>query len=317
MMQLHKTTLGIDIAKNKLDFAFSHASQGETLPYNQTGLQKLIAKLKKQPVDLVCLEATGGIERTLVETLHENLIPVAIVNPRQIRDFARAANQLAKTDQIDAQVIARFALLMEPRPTLQIPLSQRKIKDLAARRRQVIKQIVQERNRLHATPDPQIQVLIEQAITFYLQQLDDIKQQLQSLIESDNDTQAKAEIITSVPGLGEASATILIAELPELGTLNRQQIAKLVGVAPTNRDSGTLRGKRTTGGGRVEVRNVLYMPIVVAKSCNPVIKAFYDRLVANGKPKLVALIASMRKLLSILNVMIRDNKTWKFAANNA
>jgi transposase len=153
--------------------------------------------------------------------------------------------------------------------------------------------------------------MIEQALSLYEQQLRELQKQIASLIDADQEAQAKARIISSVPGLGPASVATLISELPELGQLNRQQIARLVGVAPTNRDSGTLRGKRTTGGGRVEVRNALYMPIIVAKQHNPVIKRFYDRLVQSGKPKLVALIASMRKLLAILNVMIRDGQPWK------
>ncbi len=311
MFHHNKISAGIDVSKYKLDVAFSHQPRIETLPYTPQGLKQLVTSLKEAGVQIVCLEATGGYERLLVSSLHSEGIPVAVVNPRQIRDFARAQNQLAKTDRIDARVIARFPLLMNPRPTPTLSATQQKIRDLTARKRQVVKLLVQEKNRLAATYDPDIQRLIEQGVAFYEQQLCELRRQLMALIEADEQAQSKARIIDSIPGLGPATVTTLIAELPELGTLNRQQIARLVGVAPTNRDSGTLRGKRTTGGGRVEVRNALYMPTVVAKQHNPRIKAFYDRLVAAGKPKMVALIACMRKLLTILNVMIREGNQWQ------
>ena len=246
-----------------------------------------------------------------MDRLHQEQIDVAVVNPRQIRDFARAGNQLAKTDAIDARIIAEFARTMQPRVTPPLSNSRRQLLDLAARCRQVTRMIVQEKNRLDTTLDKGIRQMIQQAIRLYERQLDTLRQKQQQLIEDDEQTQTKARIIASVPGLGPATVAVLIAELPELGTLNRRQIARLVGVAPTNRDSGTLRGKRTTGGGRAEIRTALFMPTVVAKQYNPTIKGYYDRLVENGKPKMVALIASMRKLLSILNVMIREQTPWR------
>ena len=200
---------------------------------------------------------------------------------------------------------------MTLRSTPSITSSQPKIRALTAIKRQFIQLLVQEKILLTICFDTCIQRLIEQGIAFYEQQLSELRCQLAALVEADEQAQVKARIINSVPGVGPATVATLIAELPELGTLNRQQIAKLVGIAPTNRDSGTLRGKRTTGGGRVEVRKALYMPTIVAKQYNPKIKAFYDRLVAAGKPKLVALIACMRKLLTILNVMIRWGKDWR------
>ena len=315
MLQHNTICAGIDVSKHKLDLAFSNHPSVQTIPSTSPGLLLLLETLQKSNVNLVCLEATGGLERDLVNLLHQHQIPVAVVNPRQIRDFARSTNQLAKTDQIDARVIARFALLINPRPTPPISDSQQKIRDLTARKRQVVKLMIQEKNRLSATHDPDMQFLIEQAIEFFKQQLRELEKRLAALIDTDEQARSKARIIASVPGLGPASVATLISELPELGQLNRQQIARLVGVAPTNRDSGTLRGKRTTGGGRVEIRNALYMPIIVAKQHNPVIKRFYDRLVQSGKPKLVALIASMRKLLSILNVMIRNGQSWNFVTN--
>lgn len=311
-MQQHNTIcVGIDVAKHKLDIAWSHSTRVQTLSHTPKGLQQLLHALKKSPPLLVCLEATGGLERTLLNFLHQHQIPVALVNPRQIRDFARAHNQLAKTDQIDARIIARFGLLIQPRQTLPLTSAQQKLRDLTARKRQVSKLLVQEKNRLAATRDHDIRQMIQQAIHFYEGQLNTLQQQQRQLIQADAQSQARARIIESVPGLGAATVATLISELPELGALNRQQIARLVGVAPTNRDSGTLRGQRTTGGGRVEIRNALYMPTVVALKHNPVIKRFYQRLLAQGKPKLVALIASMRKLLTTLNTMIREGTTWK------
>ena len=302
--------IGIDVAKGKLDLALSENKHVQSFEYNKNGLKKLIGFIDEFKPQLVCLEATGGWERKLVVALHEHDFDVAVVNPRQIRDFARATNQLAKTDEIDARIIARFAKLIRPRITPKLSESQQKLRDLTARRRQINKLLVQEKNRLATTHDKQIQKLIRQAIRFYERQLETVRKAQLKIIQEDKQTQERARIISSVPGLGPATVATLISELPELGQLNRKQIARLIGVAPTNRDSGTLRGKRTTGGGRVDVRNALYMPTIVAKKHNAKIKAFYERLVANGKSKMVALIAAMRKLITILNVMIRDNLTW-------
>jgi transposase len=311
MNKSNKIYIGIDVSKKNLDVASSHSSSVQTVPYNQKELKQLLSSWKKFNVALVCLEATGGIERELLSVLHRHDIPVAVVNPRQIRDFARATNQLAKTDKIDAQIIARFAELLQPRVTPPLSVSQQKLRDLTARKQQVTKLLVQEKNRLAATVDKEIRQMICKAIKLYEGQLKQLQKKQNKLISQDSASQEKAKIIASVPGLGDATVATLISELPELGTLNRQQIARLIGVAPTNHDSGTMRGKRTTGGGRVQIRNALYMPTVVAKKHNPKLKAFYDRLVAKGKPKMVALIATMRKLITILNVMIREGTTWK------
>ena len=310
MTDHNKCFIGIDVAKGKLDLASSESEHVQSFEYNKNGLKKLIGFIDECKPQLVCLEATGGWERKLVVALHEHNFDVAVVNPRQIRDFARATNQLAKTDEIDARIIARFAKLMRPRITPKLSESQQKLRDLTARRRQINKLLVQEKNRLATTHDKQIQKLIRQAIRFYERQLETVRKAQLKIIQEDKQTQERARIISSVPGLGPATVATLISELPELGQLNRKQIARLIGVAPTNRDSGTLRGKRTTGGGRVDVRNALYMPTIVAKKHNAKIKAFYERLVANGKSKMVALIAAMRKLITILNVMIRDQKSW-------
>ena len=316
MTDHNKVCLGIDVSKNNLDVAVSNQQKGKTIPYTQDGIKKLLAICQEIQPHLICLEATGGWERTLVNALQQNNYAVAVVNPRQIRDFARASNQLAKTDQIDAKIIAQFAEKMQPRITPSLTKSQQKLKDLTARRRQITHTLIQEKNRLATTVDDDCCDMIQQAIDLYQQQLNDIQAKQRKLIEKDEQAQAKAHILQSVPGLGATTTAVLIAELPELGKLNRQQIARLVGVAPTNRDSGTMRGKRTTGGGRVEVRKALFMPTIVAKQHNPTIKRFHERLVENGKPKMVAIIAAMRKLLTIINVMIKEQKIWNQTAND-
>jgi len=310
MNDLNEHCLGIDISKAKLDVATSDGKHTHSFDYDEKGMEKLFALLTAFRPKLVCLEATGGLERSIVSRLHADKRDVAVVNPRQIRDFARDTGQLAKTDRIDAAVIAEFARLIQPRRTLPLSVSQQKMRGLTARRRQVSKLLIQERNRLARAVEVEVREMIEQAIEFYAQQLSTIQLSMETLIEQNESMRETSRIIQSVPGLGPATAALLLSEMPEFGQLNRKQIARLIGVAPTNRDSGTLRGKRTTGGGRVDVRNGLYMPTVVAKTHNPRIKAFYDRLVANGKPKLVALIACMRKLVSILNVMIRERTIW-------
>ena len=310
MNDLNEHCLGIDVSKATLDIATSDGEHNASFKYDEEGIRKLFALLKLFRPKLICLEATGGLERSIVAALHAKECDVAVVNPRQIRDFARATGQLAKTDELDAAVIARFAYLIQPRLTLPLSVSQQKMRDLTSRRRQVSKLLIQERNRLARAVEVDVREMIEQAIDFYAQQLKTIREAQETLIEHDESMREKSRIIQSVPGLGPATAALLLSEMPEFGQLNRKQIARLIGVAPTNRDSGTLRGKRTTGGGRVDVRNGLYMPTVVAKQHNPRIKDFYDRLVTNGKPKLVALIACIRKLVSILNVMIRGGKTW-------
>ena len=310
MSQNNIICVGIDVSKKKFDVAVSNSKVSKSYLYNSSGLRKLLIALQQIKPELICLEATGGLERELVAWLHLHEFSLAVVNPRQIRDFARACGQLAKTDQIDAVIIARFALTMKPRITHPISFSQQKMKDLTARRRQVNQMMIQEKNRLTSTGDQEIRKMIQQSIRLFSKQLQAIQRELEELTNSDEQACKKTKIIQSVPGLGKVTAAMLVAELPELGSLNRKQIARLVGVAPTNRDSGTLRGKRTTGGGRVAVRNGLFMPVVVAKKHNSKIKNFYERLVENGKAKMVALIASMRKLLTILNTMIREGKMW-------
>lgn len=303
--------IGIDVSQRKLDVADSAHSRVRQFEYSVDGLAQLADWLSSLQPRMVCLEATGGLEQRLVETLHARALTVAVVNPRQIRDFARAAGQLAKTDAIDAQMIALFAERMHPRRTSPIDENQRKIQELTARRRQVQQMRTQEGNRLSTASNPEIRRLIEEAIELYERQLKQLDVQLDQLIAQDEPLQAKASILRSLTGVGPVATAALLADLPELGRLNRQEVARLVGVAPANRDSGTLRGKRTTGGGRRDLRNALYMPTVVAIRFNPQLKVFYERLVASGKAKRVALIAAMRKLLVILNSMVKNQTLWK------
>lgn len=316
-MSQHTTCFaGIDVSKFKLDVAFSHHSTVTTFEYSTAGLNRLVKFLQQHEPHVVCLEATGGLERTLVDLLQKQGFAVAVVNPRQVRDFARAINQLAKTDSLDAHAIALFAERVQPRITPPVEEFRRKLLDLTTRRRQVRHMILQEQNRLGTTCDKILRRMIQQAVRLYERQGRDLDNRIASLIERNERFGTQAKLLLSVPGIGPATTCVLIAELPELGQLNRQQIARLVGLAPTNRDSGTLRGKRTTGGGRTTLRTALYMPTVVAIRHNPRIRAFYNRLRDAGKATMVALVAAMRKLLVILNTMTRNQQPWKTISNN-
>ena len=311
-MQQHITEdVGIDISKSKFDVSFPDRSKGVVYKYTPAGMKKFIAVLIKLQPKRICLEATGGWENKLVACLHKHNFPVSVVNPRLIRDFARAKNQLAKTDQIDARIIREYAQVMNPRLTPPLTDAQQKMREFTSRREQTKKTIIQEQNRLETTVDREVIKMIEQSIEFHKEQLRLIEKKLKELIDADEESRNRSKILQSVPGIAGITAALLISDLPELGSLNRKQIARLVGVAPTNRDSGTLRGRRTIGGGRVRIRNGLYMPTVTALNHNPIISAFYKRLVKNGKPKMVALVAAMRKLLIILNTMLKEGKQWE------
>lgn len=316
-MSQHNTCYaGIDVSKHNLDVALDNLSSVKTFDYSTAGLQRLTEFLEQHAPQRVCLEATGGLERPLVEHLQARGFHVAVVNPRQIRDFARARNQLAKTDAIDARLIAQFAERMQPRVTPPLDEFRRKLLDLTSRRRQVRHMLVQEQNRLGTTVDQDARRMIRQALRLYEKQRLSLDERIATLIERNAQLQSQAKLLRSVPGIGPATVGTLLAELPELGQLNRQQIARLVGVAPTNRDSGTLRGKRTTGGGRVALRNALFMPTIVATQYNPRIREFYQQLLRRGKTKMVALIAAMRKLLTILNVIARTQQPWRNSPKN-
>lgn len=305
--------VGVDVSKASLDVCLRPQEKNRRFAHDDDGIQQFVDWLQAYRVQQVCLEATGGLERRLVNTLQQAGFSVAVVNPRQIRDFARAMNRLAKTDRIDAGVIALFAEKMEPRETKPRSKNNEKMRALRTRRQQVVDMIVREENRLHTESDPEVRKMIQNAIKLYRQQKQEIEKKLERCLAREKNLQHKADLLQTVPGVGPATATAFVIDLPELGQLNRQQIARLVGVAPTNRDSGTLRGKRTTGGGRVHVRRALFMATLVATRHNPKIKRFYQHLFLLGKEKMVALVAAMRKLLIILNSMVKQQKPWNAA----
>lgn len=305
----HPRYLGINVSKERLDVAFGPEGEVRTLANEPAAHEELAARLRAQPPQLIVLEATGGYEFDVASTLQLAGLAVLVVNPRQARDFARGMGLLAKTDAIDARALARFAEVLARRTDLHLkPLPDAELQHLQAlvlRRRQLVGMLSAERQRLaigHKAARASLQAMID----FIKQQLHEVEGQLRTHLERHHAT--LSELLRSVKGIGPTSAATLIAELPELGQLPRRQISALVGVAPLNRDSGRQRGRRSTWGGRVTVRNTLYMATLTAVRFNPTLRAFYEHLLLLGKPKKVALVASMRKLLIILNAMVRDQQ---------
>jgi transposase len=304
--------VGIDVAKDRLDVVLRPTGEYLELQNSDTDIRKLIGRLGKEDLDLVVLEATGGLEQRAAAALALAGLPVAIVNPRQVRDFAKAVGRLAKTDRIDAAVLAHFAEAVRPEPR---PLADEQAKDLSAivlRRRQVLGMITAETNRLSTAPKD-VKRRIESHLRWLRKELERVNAELEQRVRNSSLWREKDELLQSVPGVGAVLSVTLLAELPELGSLDRRSLAALVGVAPMNRDSGTLRGVRTTWGGRSGVRATLYMATVCATRPNLVIREFYKRLVAAGKPTKVAITACMRKLLAILNAMIKHRTPWRFS----
>ena len=304
--------VGIDISKDSLDVHVLPGDFRKTYPYEKQAVKALIKQLKQIAPQLIVMEATGGYETSIAVQLADAGLNVAIVNPRQIRDYARAIGKLAKTDTIDAYVIARFAQDVKPEVRIQITVKERELKDLVARRQQLIDMRTAEKNRLSRAHTPQVIKGIRKIILTLNAQIKAIDKELKNEIKNNPAWDTKLALITSVPGIGPTTAQVLLFCLPELGTLNRQQIAALVGVAPLNRDSGSMRGKRTIAGGRAQVRKALHMPILSAVTqWNPRLIAFYNRLIANGKKHKTALTACMRKLLVILNTMVKNNSAYR------
>ena len=301
--------VGIDVSKAQLDVAVRPTGKRWTLPYDQTGIEGLIPQIVDLEPALVLLEATGGLELPLVAALAAAALPVVVVNPRQVRDFAKATGTLAKTDTLDAGVLAHFADAVRPEVRPLKDAETQVLNSLTARRRQVMTMLVSEKNRL-GTAIGAVSPRIEAHIAWLEQELSDLDKGLRQTLRRSPVWREKDDLLRTVPGVGEQISLTLLANLPELGTLNRRQIAALVGVAPYNRDSGALRGKRAVWGGRSRVRAVLYMGALVASRHNPAIRDFYQRLLAAGKPKKVALVASMRKLLVILNGMLKHGSPW-------
>ena len=301
--------VGIDVSKAQLDVAVRPTGKRWTLPYDQTGIEGLIPQIVDLEPALVLLEATGGLELPLVAALAAAALPVVVVNPRQVRDFAKATGTLAKTDTLDAGVLAHFADAVRPEVRPLKDAETQVLNSLTARRRQVMTMLVSEKNRL-GTAIGAVSPRIEAHIAWLEQELSDLDKGLRQTLRRSPVWREKDDLLRTVPGVGEQISLTLLANLPELGTLNRRQIAALVGVAPYNRDSGALRGKRAVWGGRSRVRAVLYMGALVASRHNPAIRDFYQRLLAAGKPKKAALVASMRKLLVILNGMLKHGSPW-------
>lgn len=305
---------GIDVAKSHLDLALTGdgARDPSQARFDNTveGIDQLVEHLTEAAPERVVLEATGGYERPACAALAAAGLPVAIVNPRQTRDFAKATGRLAKTDTIDAGVLALFAERIRPEVRPLASEKQQAFSALVARRRQLLKMRTAEKNRLRAASSEAVEQSIEAVLAALDEQINEAEAQLQEAVEESPMWQERADLLKSVPGVGENTAYALIAELPELGAANRQEIAKLVGVAPLNCDSGQHRGQRTTWGGRASVRRTLYMATLVATQYNDRISAFYHRLLDRGKAKKKALVASMRKLLVILNTMVKNGTTW-------
>jgi len=301
--------IGIDVAKAQLDIAVRPTGETWTSPTDEAGLTALVQRLQPLRPTLIVLEATGGWEIPIAGALATAGLPVAVINPRQVRAFAKATGRLAKTDRLDAQVLARFAEAMRPTPRPLPDALTQELTAVLARRRQLIEMLTAEKHRLSRAL-ARVQPDIRTHIAFLEKRLGRADDELVTLLRSSPLWREHDDLLQSMPGVGPVLATTLLAELPELGTLSRRQIAALVGVAPLNRDSGTLRGTRRIWGGRAPVRTALYMGALVASRCNPILKAFYHRLLAAGNAKKVALVACMRKLLAILNAMLKHRRPW-------
>lgn len=305
-----RNCIGIDVAKQYFDLHILKTGQDRRMENSTAGIGKCVALCNKIKPELIVMEATGGYELTLAATLQAEGFAVAVVNPRRIRDFARAAGQIAKTDKLDARIIAQFAATMEPMPTEQINENTQKLKALMARRNQLVELHTAESNRLEHADGKEIRRSIAAVLKIIESQLKTIDRQITEHIDNTPQLRQRSEILDSVPGIGPTTANMLVTELPELGHLNRRQIAALVGVAPIARDSGTFRGKRMTGGGRKKIRSRLFMPTLVAVRHNPILRAYYNKLLCRGKCKMVALVAVMRKLICIMNTMAKNNQKW-------
>lgn len=300
--------VGIDVSKQHLDVAVGSGESWQSTN-DEPGIAELVRRVGRIKPSLVVLEATGGYELAVSWALASAHIPLVVANPRQVRDFARATGRLAKTDAIDARVLAAFGAQIRPEPRVLEDEKAQELHDLLMRRRQLVEMISAERNRL-ALARKIVRKSLKKHIDYLERELGMTNTDLTQLIRESPVWRERDDLLQSVPGIGQVVSQTLVAELPELGRLNRREIAALVGVAPINRDSGRRRGVRSTWGGRSTVRRVVFMSALVAVRWNPAIRAFYSRLVAAGKPKKVALTACMRKLLTILNTMLREKRAW-------
>lgn len=302
---------GIDISKDHLDLHQLPQDRAARFEANPEGIGKLITYLKRRKPTLIVIEATGGYETRIAAELAAAKLNVAVVNPRQVRNFARALGILAKTDSIDARVLARFAQDVRPEPRPLPDEQELALKAFVKRRRQLVEMLVAEKNRLNRITSKTVRENLKQTIEFLNQRIADLDKQIAETVKNSPVWREKDNLMQSVPGIGAKTSHTLMALLPELGKLNRRQIASLVGVAPLNRDSGKFRGRRMISGGRKPVRNALYMATLAAIKCNPMISSFYLRLRQDGKEFKVAITACMRKLLIILNAMLKNHITFK------
>jgi transposase len=310
---MDRIIVGIDVSKDRLDVVVRPSGETFAVDRNAAGVEKLATRLRELSPHIVALEATGGFETVVAAGLGGAKLPVAVVNPVQVRAFAKAIGQRAKTDPIDAGVIAHFAEAtnLEPRP---LPDEQTRLfADLVGRRRQIVAMIGAERQREQRLTVPRLRKSIARLVKALEKELASLDIDIDDTVKGSPAWLAKEELLTSVPGVGPVISRTLVAELPELGQLSHKQIAALAGLAPFTRQSGKWRGKSFISGGRTAVRAALFMGAMVAKKHNPILKAFFDRLVAAGKPKMVAIIAVARKLLTILNAIVRDNQPWQTA----
>ncbi|WP_328189027.1 IS110 family transposase [Marinobacter sp. OP 3.4] len=302
--------IGIDVGKANLDVAIHPTGQSHSFPNNDAYIRHLVQVLKKYDIERIVVEATGRYEHALVSACHQAGLPIIVVNPTSVRRYAQAIGVLAKTDRIDAQVIARYAATIKPEFRPIPDKTSQKIKDLLARRAQLLEMSTMEKNRLQIMPKS-LHRSIKTLLRVLQNQIDTITRQIEQEVAKVDHWRTKTEILTSVPGVGKVLAYTLLSELPELGSLNRKEIAALVGVAPINRDSGKLNGKRRIRGGRHRVRTVMFMAMLSSIQCNPVFKRFYERLKAQGKIPKVALIACMRKMIVVLNTMMKNGEPWR------
>lgn len=305
--------IGIDVSKDRLDVAVRPSGEVFAIERNAGGLEQLTLRLGALSPNLVALEASGGFETVVAATLAAARFPIVVVNPAQIRAFAKAVGQRAKTDPIDAGIIAHFAEATRPEPRPLPDEATLLLADLVARRRQILEMMVAERQREKRVTVPHLRKSIVRLLKALERELTSVDTDINDAVRGSPAWREKEDLLASVPGVGPTIARTLMAELPELGQLNRRQVAALAGLAPFTRQSGQWRGRSFIGGGRTTVRTALFMGAMVAKRHNPVLKGFFDRLVAAGKPKMVALIAVARKLLTMLNAILRDRKPWQIA----
>jgi transposase len=313
IMDGDKVFIGVDISQDSLDMVAYPTGQIWQYKNSKGGITKAIAKLRGLELKLVVMEATGGLEKPLCKALFQAGLPAAIVNPRRIRDFGRSMGILAKTDKLDAKVMAYFAAKIEPAPRPVQDEDSQKLENLLTRRSQISDMIIAEKHRLKHGSDRLVQKHIQGHVNWLESELKDLEKQLKDSIRQNPKFAEKVNLYKSMPGVGDNLSYNLVANLGELGHLNQREIAALVGVAPLNRDSGKQRGRRMIWGGRAAVRKALYMPALSAIRCNPVIRDLYQRLIAKGKLKKVALVACMHKMLTILNSMAKNYAPWDYA----